>query len=113
MLNGFSKNKKCPICHAKLFQREHTNFWYCDKRNRNYYHFELNIYNVESLDFEAMMIGNHYIAFYQNRVDYYEYKNYRFCYESMISLKGNTVTFKDLDSSEKIEEFIKNYRILC
>lgn len=113
MLNGFLKDKVCPICLTEL-NTVNGAFFFCKKQNQGYSHFEAYEGSRNNTSkFEAIMIDDHYLLFYQNKFQYLPYKNNQFQYNELIDIPGCLVQFKDLDSADKIEEFIQNYKIIC
>ena len=61
-------------------------------------------------NFECVEISNYLLDFNTKRLRIYDSKNVAQC---IIEMKDCPLTFKDLDSSEKIEEVIKNFKMLC
>lgn len=73
-------------------------------------HFAVSYENSIDGNFECIEISDYLIDFDTRRVRIYNVLNTSQC---IIEMKDSPLMFKDLDSSEKIEEIIKNYQLLC
>lgn len=108
MLNGFSKNNPCPVCNKKL--QNLYGIAKCQILNNGFSHFEL---SDNDNVFESVFIGNYYMIFYCDGFEIYTFENQAFQYETIITCKNSFLKFSDLNTIEKIEEFVRNYKILC
>lgn len=114
MLNYSSLPKHCPICQTELQIEEYkdTQSAFCREGKSHYQYEHFALYQGLSLgedsNLEFFHIGDYTLCFTKTTLSIDIEDN-----PGIVLADNNTIAFTDLDSLEKIEAFIQNYKILC